>query len=92
MNTLARRIGETLVLRGAAAAVARWGWMRVVGAVGIVALIGYFLRSKSDQALLLSAPDSAARGASPGWPDEDRRRTPDLEPGMTYPGERRTLH
>lgn len=92
MNTLASRIGETLVVRGAAAAVARWGLMRVIGVVGVVALIGYFLRSKSHEPLLLSAPDSASRGASPGWPDEDRRRAPELEPGTTYPGERRTLH
>lgn len=92
MDTLARRIGETLVLRGAVAVVARWGLMRVVGVVGILALIAYFLRSKSHEALLLSAPDSAMRGAAPGWPDEDRRRTPELEAGTSYPGERRTLH
>jgi hypothetical protein len=94
MNTLARRIGETLMVRGAVAAVARWGLMRVVGVVGIAALIGYFLRGKSHQPLLLGAPDSnsASRSAFPGWPDEDRRRAPELEQGTTYPGERRTLH
>lgn len=92
MNTLARRIGETLMVRGAVAAVARWGLMRVVGVVGIMALIGYVLREKSQQPLLLEGPDSASRGASAGWPDEERRRSPELEAGMTYPGERRTLH
>lgn len=94
MNTLARRIGETLMVRGAVAAVARWGLMRVVGVVGIAALIGYYLRSKAHQPLLLAAPDAnpASRGTSFGWPDEDRRRAPELEQGTTYPGERRTLH
>lgn len=92
MNTLARRIGETLMVRGAVAAVARWGLMRVVGVVGIAALIGYFLRGKAPEPLLLAAPDSPSHGPSLGWPDQERRHTPELEPGMTYPGERRTLH
>jgi hypothetical protein len=92
MDTLARRIGEMLVLRGAAAAVARWGLMRVVGVTGL-ALAGYYLLSHKkhgqhgDQLGLLPARDLAG-----GWPGEDRRRTPELEPGATYPGERRTLH
>ncbi|KQV79167.1 hypothetical protein ASD15_21160 [Massilia sp. Root351] len=95
MDTLARRIGEMLVLRGAASAVARWGLMRVVGVAGLAALAGYYLFShKKDeqQQRLLPAPDAGERSASSGWPGEDRRRAPELEPGMTYPGERRTLH
>lgn len=95
MNTLARRIGEMLVLRGAAAAVARWGVMRVAGVAGLAALAGYYLlshRKEKEQTLLLPAPDAAERAANSGWPGEDRRRAPELEAGMTYPGERRTLH
>lgn len=95
MDTLARRIGEMLVLRGAAAAVARWGVMRVVGVAGLTALAGYYLLShkkQDQQTRLLPAPDAAERAASSGWPGEDRRRSPELEPGVTYPGERRTLH
>jgi hypothetical protein len=97
MDTLARRIGEMLVLRGAAAAVARWGLMRVVGVTGL-ALAGYYLLSHqkhgqhNEQLGLLPARDMAGGSASGGWPGEDRRRTPELEPGATYPGERRTLH
>lgn len=94
MDTLARRIGEMLVLRGAASAVARWGVMRVVGVAGLAALAGYYLFShkKNEQQRLLPAPDAAERSANSGWPGEDRRRAPELEPGTTYPGERRTLH
>jgi hypothetical protein len=94
MDTLGRRIGEMLVLRGAAAAVARWGVMRVVGVAGL-ALAGYYLlthQKEDDQTRLLPAPDMAGRTASGGWPGEDRRRAPELEAGVTYPGERRTLH
>lgn len=95
MDTLARRIGEMLVLRGAASAVARWGVMRVLGVAGLAALASYYLfshRKDEQQQRLLPAPDAPGRSASSGWPGEDRRRTPEPEAGTTYPGERRTLH
>ncbi|MYN05780.1 hypothetical protein [Pseudoduganella aquatica] len=92
MDTLARRIGEMMLLRGATAAVARWGVMRVVGVAGL-ALAGYYLLSHHKETpRLLPAPDATGRSELSGWPGEDRRRAPELEPGMTYPGERRTLH
>ena len=94
MDTLTSRIGETLMLRGATAAIARWGFMRVAGVVGIVALMAYFLRDKkaASAPLLLPAPDASAQETGSRWPGEDRRRTPELENGATYPGERRVLH
>lgn len=95
MDTLTSRIGETLMLRGATAAIARWGFMRVAGVVGIVALMAYFLRGKKAAAaplLLLPAPDASTHEAGSRWPGEDRRRSPELENGATYPGERRVLH
>lgn len=98
MDTLARRIGEMLVLRGAAAAVARWGVMRVVGVTGL-ALAGYYLLSHKqaqqqyqDQSRLLPSLDVTGASTASGWPGEDRRRASELEPGAVYPGERRTLH
>jgi hypothetical protein len=92
MDTLTRLIGETLVVRGVTAAVARWGFLRVAGGVGAAALAAYYLssRSRAGQGLLqLAQPLSVQQD---GWPDQDRRRAPELEPGTTYPGERRTLH
>ena len=95
MDTLTRLIGETLVVRGVTAAVARWGFVRVAGGVGAAALVAYYLSSRSrarQGQLQLAPPLSVFQDGSAGWPDQDRRRAPELDPGTTYPGERRTLH
>lgn len=95
MDTLARLIGETLVVRGVTAAVARWGVLRVAGGVGAAALVAYYFsaRNRARQGqLALASPMSGRQVGAAGWPDQERRRALEAEPGATYPGERRTLH
>lgn len=90
METLARQVGETLVARGTAAAISRWGIWRVAGWLGVAALIAYYLGSRyraHHAAPQLAAPD-AGKGTVPP-PDQERRRVPEFE---THQDEIRTLH
>ncbi len=90
METLARQVGETLVARGTAAAISRWGIWRVAGWLGVAALVAYYLgsRYRAQHAVpLLPAPDAAKDAAPP--PDQERRRVPEFE---HHQDESRTLH
>jgi hypothetical protein len=91
MDTLTRLISETLVVRGVTVAVARWGFVRVAGGVGAAALLAYYLAFRRQGQRRLASSMSYQDGSA-GWADQDRRRSTELEPGITYPGERRTLH
>lgn len=89
MDTLARQVGETLVARGTAAAISRWGIWRVAGWLGVAALVAYFLGSRyraRHAGPLLPAPDA---GQGVPSPDQERRRVPEFEP---HQDESRTLH
>lgn len=92
MDTLANTVGKTLIAHGTTAAITRWGVLRVAGWIGLAALAAYFLSTRhKEQAsvplLPAPAPDESAR-----TPDEERRRTPELESTVQYPEGSRTLH
>jgi hypothetical protein len=90
METLARQVGETLVARGTAAAISRWGIWRVAGWLGVAALVAYYVSSRyraHHATPLLPAPD-AGKGTTPP-PDQERRRVPEFE---HQHDETRTLH
>ncbi|MES2258813.1 MAG: hypothetical protein V4724_09845 [Pseudomonadota bacterium] len=97
MDSLTRQIGETLVARGAVAAVSRWGALRVAGFLALAALAAYMLTAHGKPALAaaaspaLPAPDAGA-GRDAAAPDEERRRTPEPEQNSAYPDGPRTLH
>jgi hypothetical protein len=89
METLARQVGETLVARGTAAAISRWGIWRVAGWLGVAALLAYYFSSRyraQHAAPQLPAPEAGKDASSP---DVERRRVPDFE---NHQDESRTLH
>lgn len=93
MDTLAHQLGKTLVARGAVAAISRWGFWRVAGFVGAAAAVAWYLAAHrkphaSATPLLPAPPDNAAART----PDEERRRTPEVDTGAGYPEGTRTLH
>lgn len=111
MNGLTRRIGETILTRGALAVVQRLGPWRA-GWLAVAALAVYYVATHGKEAsrtdgapraapdadvdadadeapLLLAAPRTRPDRDGEG---EERRRTPDLESGVPYPNDRRTLH
>jgi hypothetical protein len=90
METLARQVGETLVARGTAAAISRWGIWRVAGWLGVAALLAYYFSSRyrtQHAAPQLPAPEAGKDASSS--PDVERRRVPDFE---SHQDESRTLH
>lgn len=90
MDTIARQLGETLVARGTAEAINRWGFWRVAGLLGLAALAAYALsaRYRAQHATPLLPAPSDAKGAAPP-PDQERRRVPEFE---QHQDESRTLH
>lgn len=90
METLARQVGETLVARGTAAAISRWGIWKVAGWLGVAALVAYYLgsRYRAQHAVPLLPAPADSKGGAPS-PEQERRRVPEFE---HHQDESRTLH